>query len=113
MNWDENRTFKMRGGWPNRLGSVIGPALDRMGPAGLLTEARVRKAWPALVGDQISANAWVHRLRGSVLEVSATEDAWSSELRFLTEVIRDKVNARFGAGTVSEVVVRRPRNPRR
>ena len=109
---DEQATVRMRGGWPSRIGDVLPAAMKKSAPAGLMTEARVRKLWPEVVGAQIGANAWVHRLRGTTLEVSVSADVWATELRYLTDTIRDRINAACGAGTVSDVVIRRPRTGR-
>lgn len=110
---DEHRTIRMRGGWPSRLSDVMPAALDRVGPSGLIVESRVRRAWPEVVGEQIAANAWVQRLRSTTLEVATAGDVWAQELRFMTDMIRDGINRVCGAGTVTEVVVRRPRSNRR
>lgn len=98
-----------RGGRPVRLGDLLSPALERLGPKGLWTESRLRKVWPEVVGEHVAANAWISRLRGTVLEVGVSSDAWATELTYLKASIRDRLNARTGAGTVEEIVVRRRR----
>lgn len=96
-----------RGGWPVRLGDVLAPALERMGPRGVWTEAKLRKVWAETVGEQVAQHATVRRLRGTTLEVSVTSDAWATELTYLTESIVKGLNARLGAGTVERVTVQR------
>lgn len=98
-----------RGGLPVRLGEILSPALERLGPKGLWTESKLRKVWAEIVGDGVAANAYVARLRGTVLEVGVTSDAWATELTYLGAAIVEKLNARVGAGTVTEIVVRRRR----
>lgn len=98
-----------RGGRPVRLGDILSPALERLGPKGLWTETKVRKVWAETVGDGVAANAQVARLRGSVLEVAVSSDTWATELTYLGAAIVEKLNARVGAGTVTEIVVRRRR----
>ncbi|HVL81002.1 MAG TPA: DUF721 domain-containing protein [Actinomycetota bacterium] len=110
---DDRPTIKMRGGWPTRLGDALPVAMAKVGPSGLMAESRVRRAWPAAVGQQVAANAWVHRLRGTTLEVAVSADVWANELSYMSQVIKDRINAVCGAGTVTEVVVRRPRGRRR
>jgi len=98
-----------RGGRPVRLGDILSPALERLGPRGLWTESKLRKIWAAVVGDGVAANAHVARLRGSVLEVTVSSDVWATEMTYLGAAIVEKLNARVGAGTVTEIVVRRRR----
>jgi predicted nucleic acid-binding Zn ribbon protein len=96
-----------RGGQPTRIGDLISPALERLGPKGLWIESKVRKLWPSVVGVEVAANAHVARLRGKVLEVDVASDAWATELTYLGQTIVDRLNASLGPGTVERVTVRR------
>lgn len=98
-----------RGGKPVRLSDLLSPALERLGPKGLWTETKLRKVWKEVVGEQVASNAWIFRLRGTVLEVGVASDAWASELTFLKASIQQRLNDRAGPGTVSEILVRRRR----
>ena len=102
----------VRGGWPVRLGDVLAPALERMGPRGVWTEAKLRNVWKEAVGEQVATSAHVRRLRGTVLEVEVSSDTWATELTYLARVIIEKLNAHLGAGTVSEISVQRRRKGR-
>jgi predicted nucleic acid-binding Zn ribbon protein len=101
-----------RGGWPVRLGDILAPALERIGPKGVWTEAKLRKVWMDVVGPQVSASAYVRRLRGTVLDVDVLSDAWATELTYLSAAILEKLNAKLGAGTVSQINVQRRRKGR-
>lgn len=103
----DRREARSRGGQPDRIGELLSPALERLGPRGLWTEAKLRKVWPAIVGENVAANAAVGRLRGKVLEVDVVSDAWATELTYLTAAIVQKLNARLGADTVEKLIVRR------
>jgi predicted nucleic acid-binding Zn ribbon protein len=92
-----------------RIGELLSPALERLGPKGLWTESKLRKLWPVVVGDAVAANARVRRLRGDVLEVEVASDAWATELSYLAAEVRQKLNERLGGEVVSELVVRRGR----
>ena len=102
----------MRGGWPVRLGDILAPSLERIGPKGVWTEARLRKAWRDAVGEQVCANAHVGRLRGDVLEVTVSSDAWATELTYLAASVIERLNEQLGAGTVAQIVVSRKRGKR-
>ncbi len=102
----------MRGGWPVRLGDVLAPALERIGPKGIWTEAKLRKVWNDVVGPQVSTSATVRRLRGTVLEVEVSSDSWATELTYLSAAIVEKLNVKLGSGTVTEISVSRRRKER-
>jgi predicted nucleic acid-binding Zn ribbon protein len=101
---------RLRGGAPAHIGDVLNRALDRIGPKTLWVEVKLRKLWPAVVGDDVAPHAQVLRLRGTTLLVGVTSDTWGTELRYLSRVVIEKLNARLGEGTVTEVVVVRSRN---
>jgi predicted nucleic acid-binding Zn ribbon protein len=101
----------IRGGWPVKIGELLGPALGSMGPR-VWTEARLRKAWVDAVGEQVSSHAQVRRLRGTVLEVSVTSDSWATELTYLASAVIERLNGELGEGTVTQLVVQRRRQQR-
>jgi hypothetical protein len=102
----------VRGGWPSKIGDLLAPALgSTIGPR-VFTEARLRKVWNEVVGQQVAPHAQVRRLRGSVLDVAVTSDAWATELTYLSASVIERLNARLGAGTVTELVVQRRRAKR-
>jgi predicted nucleic acid-binding Zn ribbon protein len=103
----------VRGGWPVRIGDILAPSLERLGPKGVWTEAKLRKAWKDAVGEQIATHAHPRRLRGSVLDVSVTSDSWATELTYMAGSLVERLNAVLGAGTVTQIVVSRQRQDRR
>ena len=70
-------------------------------------ESKIRKLWPAVVGAEVSANAHIIRLRGRILEVGVSSDAWATELTYLAASIVQKLNSSAQESVVDEVVVRR------
>lgn len=106
---DREPTSRDRGGLPVRLGEILSPALERLGPRGLWVESKLRKVWPVVVGDHVAANTHIVRLRGSTLEVGVSSDVWATELTYLRAAITEKLNAKMGNDTVSEIVIRRRR----
>lgn len=99
-----------RGGRLEHIGDVLGPTLERMGPRTLWVEAKIRRSWPSVVGPEIAPHARVRRLRGSALVVDVSSDAWATEFRYLSRVVMEKLNARFGERTVTEIVVSKGRS---
>jgi predicted nucleic acid-binding Zn ribbon protein len=98
-----------RGGFPARIGELLEPALERLGPRGAWTEARLRKLWLEAVGPDVSGQVHVKRLRGQTLEVQVDNDAWATEITYLAAAIVEKLNVRLGAGTVRDIVVHKRR----
>jgi predicted nucleic acid-binding Zn ribbon protein len=89
-----------------RIGDLLSPALERLGPRGLWTESKLRKVWLGVVGDVVAANARVGRLRGKVLEIDVSSDTWATELTYLAPSIVEKLNTKLGTGTVEKLIVR-------
>jgi predicted nucleic acid-binding Zn ribbon protein len=94
------------------IGDVLGPALERLGPKTLWIEARLRKVWPSVVGPELAVHARPGRLRGTTLLVFVSSDTWATEFRYLSEVVKEKLNARLGDGTVTEISVAKRRSDR-
>ena len=103
----------VRGGWPVRLGDIMAGSLERIGPRGVWTEAKLRKAWRDAVGDQVATHAHVRRLRGDILDVTVPSDAWATELTYLAAAVIERLNRQLGEGTVSQIVVSKRRRERR
>lgn len=101
-----------RGGWPVRLGDILAPSLERLGPRGLWTEAKLRKVWTDVAGEQVAANAVVKRLRGTVLEIEVASDAWATEMTYLAPAFIERLNTDLGAGTVTQISVQKRRQKR-
>jgi predicted nucleic acid-binding Zn ribbon protein len=101
-----------RGGWPVRLGDILAPSLERIGPSGLWTEAKLRKVWAKVAGEQVAANAVVKRLRGTVLEVEVSSDAWATEMTYLSQAFLERLNAELGDGVVTQISVQKRRAKR-
>jgi len=80
-------SWNPRGGWPVRLGDILAPSLERFGGKGVWSEAKLRKVWRDVVGEQVSVHALVRRLRGTVLEVEVTSDTWATEFTYLTATV--------------------------
>jgi hypothetical protein len=82
-------------GLPEQIGSEVSRTLGRFGPAAGLGE--VVAAWPAAVGEAISANAWPARIaRDGTLHVAAASSAWAFELTQLSSSVLDRLREYLG-----------------
>jgi predicted nucleic acid-binding Zn ribbon protein len=102
----------VRGGWPVRIGDIIAPTIERIGGRGVMTEARLRKVWNDVVGEQVVPHAQVRRLRGTILEVMVSSDAWATEFTYLSTAVVQRLNRLLGEGTVTEITVTKKRQQR-
>lgn len=103
-------TPRDREGRVERIGDLLGPALERMGPRTLWTEAKLRRCWAAVVGDEVAVHARVRRLKHTTLVVDVSSDAWATELSYLARTLVEKLNSRMGETCVTEIVVAKARS---
>jgi predicted nucleic acid-binding Zn ribbon protein len=61
--------------------------------------------WPALVGDALAKHSRPQSLRSGVLVVVADAAAWAGQLRYLDQVLVERIGAELPAVTVHEVRV--------
>lgn len=78
-------------------------ALLAMVPPDKRLEAEVCIAWPEAVGADISAHSRPVRLAEGTLVVAAGNAAWASQLGYLAEDIRMRLNAAVGQEAVKRV----------
>lgn len=78
-----------------RLGDGVRRELDRLGPAGAISE--IAAAWPGAVGEDVARNAWPARVgRDGTLVVHTSSSAWAFELAQLEAVVREQLGATLG-----------------
>ena len=65
--------------------------------------ARLWRAWPEIAGAALSAHVEPTSLRGGVLRLRADSPVWATEVSYLTEHIRTRVNEILAAPVVDEV----------
>jgi predicted nucleic acid-binding Zn ribbon protein len=68
-------------------------------------------SWAALVGAALAAHSAPQSLRGGVLVVIADGAAWAGQLRYLDQVLVERIAAELPAVTVREVRVSVSREP--
>jgi predicted nucleic acid-binding Zn ribbon protein len=94
---------------PSRAVSPVGEGLRalaaRRGWQSHLAAGDLHAAWDQIVGPQLAGHTAPLRLQGGVLVLSASSPLWAAEVRQLSRVITERVNARLGAGTVRQVTV--------
>ena len=78
-----------------RLAGAIKRELSRFGGQGGMPE--VLEAWPAAVGEMVSANAWPARIaRDGTLHVHTSSSPWAFELAQLAPMITERLREQLG-----------------
>jgi predicted nucleic acid-binding Zn ribbon protein len=83
---------------PRPVGTAIAALADRLAP--LTTLAVVQRAWPAVVGDAIAAQAHPTSERGGVLTITCTSAVWAQELDLMAPDVVARLNAELGSEAV-------------
>lgn len=81
-----------------------------------LREQGVFAVWDACVGETVSAHAQPTSIRQGRLLVAVSDPMWMTQLQFLQEDIKQKLNSALGRGVVRELrfrvgEVKRPEKP--
>jgi predicted nucleic acid-binding Zn ribbon protein len=88
---------------PQRIGALALAAFaDLAGPerAALMD---VLAAWPAAVGEQVSAAARPSRLKDGILTVEVVSPVWSQQLSLMAPRVLAQLNSRLGGEMVREL----------
>jgi hypothetical protein len=90
---------------PVPVGDAIAEVGRELGlpPAGVLGPLYAR--WAEVVGPAVAEHARVGSLRRGVLTIAVDAAPWATELRFLEDELRTRVEAIIGAGVVERVRV--------
>ena len=92
--------------FPLPLADVARQELNTMGLAERLREADIWRYWPDVVGPVVAARAMPLRIIKGTLTVAVSSGPWMQELRFLTSMMREKLNERLGGDIVREIVLK-------
>lgn len=92
--------------FPLPLGDVARHEFNSLGLAERLREADIWRIWPDVVGPVVAARARPLRIIKGTLTVAVSSGPWMQELRFLTAMMRDKLNERLGGDVVREIVLK-------
>lgn len=92
--------------FPQPLGEVARQEFGALGLAERLREADIWRVWPDVVGPVVAGRAMPLRIIRGTLTVSVSSGPWMQELRFLTAMMRDKLNERLGGEVVREIVLK-------
>ncbi len=92
--------------FPLPLGDVARQEFSVLGLTERMREADIWRFWPEVVGPVVAARAMPLRIIKGTLTVAVSSGPWMQELRFLTAMMRDKLNERMGGDVVREIVLK-------
>jgi len=92
--------------FPRPLPGLIQECLHGLGLAERLREAEIWRVWPDVVGETVAARAQPLRIINGTLTVAVSSAPWIQELRFMTGMIKDKLNNNLGGEVVSEILLK-------
>lgn len=87
----------------NRAGDLVERSLRAALPRDKYREYQICAAWASAVGPEIADRTWPVRLSGRTLVVGATNAVWVTELGYLSEELRTKLNDALGDEAVAHI----------
>jgi hypothetical protein len=99
-------TKRPRMSFPRPLSGVMQESLVGLGLAERLREAEIWRIWPDVVGAALACRARPVRIINGTLTVAVSSAPWMQELRFMTGMMKEKLNSCLGAEVVSEIVLK-------
>ena len=91
---------------PRPLSGLVQESLVGLGLAGRLREAEIWRIWPDVVGAALASRAHPVRIINGTLTVAVSSAPWMQELRFMTAMMKEKLNSTLGAEVVREIVLK-------
>ncbi len=92
--------------FPRPLPGLVQECLQGLGLAERLREAEIWRVWPDVVGATVAARAQPLRIINGTLTVAVSSAPWIQELRFMTGMMKEKLNSRLGGEVVREIVLK-------
>ena len=92
--------------FPKHLSGIIQESLSGLCLAERLREAEIWQVWPDVVGATVASRAQPLRIINGTLTVAVSSAPWIQELRFMTGMIREKLNSRLGGEVVREIMLK-------
>lgn len=92
--------------FPRPLSGLMHESLVGLGLAERLREAEIWRIWPDVVGAALANRARPVRIINGTLTVAVSSAPWMQELRFMTAMMKEKLNSSLGAEIVHEIVLK-------
>ncbi|MBI5484223.1 MAG: DUF721 domain-containing protein [Deltaproteobacteria bacterium] len=97
---------RSRMSFPRPLPGLLQESFQTLGLAERLRDAEIWRIWPDVVGAVVAARAQPMRIINGTLTVAVSSAPWMQELRFMTGMMKEKLNGRLGSEVVREIVLK-------
>ena len=92
--------------FPRSMSGVMQESLVGLGLAERLREAEIWRIWPEVVGAALACRARPLRIINGTLTVAVSSAPWMQEIRFMTAMMKEKLNSCLGGEVVREIVLK-------
>ncbi|MEI6207130.1 MAG: DUF721 domain-containing protein [Desulfuromonadales bacterium] len=92
--------------FPQPLPGLVKESLQLLGLAERLRDAEIWRVWSDAVGAVVAARAQPLRIINGTLTVAVSSAPWMQELRFMTGLMKEKLNDRLGSEVVRDIVLK-------
>jgi hypothetical protein len=99
-------TKRPRMPFPRPVSGLLQGNLVGFGLAERLREAEIWRVWPDVVGATLASRAHPVRIINGTLTVAVSSAPWMQELRFMTAMMKEKLNSRLGSEIVRDIVLK-------
>ena len=89
----------------SKLKDLLGPVGKKLRLEDPAAAGSIWRRWPEIVGDDIARNAEPTSLKEGVLRIRTSSPTWATEMSYLANDIKDRVNSALGKQLVHEVKV--------
>jgi predicted nucleic acid-binding Zn ribbon protein len=87
------------------LRDVLAQAAGKLGFSDALATGALWRGWSDIVGDDVAAHAEPSSLKDGTLKIRADSPVWATEIGYLAEDIRARINRSVGSELVAKIVV--------
>ena len=88
-----------------RLKDLLGPVGKALRLDDAASIGRLWRTWPDIVGEEIARHAEPSSLKAGVLRIRTTTPVWATEISYLVEEIKQRVNTALAKPLVKEIRV--------
>lgn len=92
--------------FPRPLSGIMKESFANVGLSERLRETEIWRIWKDVVGEAIAYRAFPLRIINGTLTVAVSSAPWIQELRFMTALMKEKLNAQLGSEVIREIVLK-------
>lgn len=90
---------------PKTFGEIFNEAIAQAGLKSTYDEQKASYLWPEIVGPTVNRYTTRRYVERGVLHVCISSASLRSELQFLTDVLRDRINEKLGREVITSITI--------